>query len=202
MRARVRRIRARTVFLMAMILYALVGLLIGGTLYVLNDVLRLVPVAERTWLDQIGAWILVLFPAAYGFLGGFFGAVAAIFYNAIAAIMGGVEVDLRVKDWGAGPPRVERTPAVTAEETRDLDEADAPGKGHVAAGNGHAIAGNGHEAGGNGHATGGGGHAAGSGETGSATEAEPKSAPTLELEERPLEPAEERALEPQATEVE
>jgi len=104
-RVRVRRIRARTVFLMALLLYVVVGLLIGGALFVL-DRLHLVPAAEQTGLDRLGGWILLLFPAVYGFIGGFFGAVAAIFYNGIAAVMGGVEVDLRVKDWGsrAGPP--------------------------------------------------------------------------------------------------
>jgi len=115
-RVRVRRIRARTVFLMALLLYGLVGLLIGGALFVL-DRLHLVPAAEQTGLDRLGAWILLLFPAVYGFIGGFFGAVAAIFYNGIAAVMGGVEVDLRVKDWGsrAGPaaagPAAEPDPA-------------------------------------------------------------------------------------------
>jgi hypothetical protein len=90
---------------MALLLYGLVGLLIGGALFVL-DRLHLVPAAEQTGLDRLGGWILLLFPAVYGIIGGFFGAVAAIFYNGIAAVMGGVEVDLRVKDWGsrAGPP--------------------------------------------------------------------------------------------------
>lgn len=132
-----RRIRARTVFLMALLLYALVGLLIGGALFVL-DRLHLVPAAEQTGLDRLGLWILVLFPAIYGFLGGFFGAVAAIFYNGIAAVMGGIEVDLRVKDWGsrAGPPAAgpaaepdpvgERATAAREEVEQQAVDAGAP----------------------------------------------------------------------------
>ena len=97
MRARIRRIRARSVFLLALVLYALVGLLIGGTLFVL-ELAHLVPAAERTGIDAMGAWILVFFPLLYGLIGGFFGAVAAILYNAVAALTGGVEVDLAVKE--------------------------------------------------------------------------------------------------------
>lgn len=111
MRVRIRRVRARTVFLMALLLYSLVGFLIGGVLFVLNY-LHLVPAVSQTGLDRLGAWILLVFPGVYGLLGGFSGAVAAIFYNAIAAVMGGIEVDLVIREGRlpGGPPSVEESP--------------------------------------------------------------------------------------------
>jgi len=104
-RVRVRRIRARSVFLVALVLYALVGFLIGGTLFVL-DLAHLVPAVERTGIDRLGIWALVVFPVLYGLIGGFFGAVAAILYNAVAAVTGGIETDLDVRErmGGTGPP--------------------------------------------------------------------------------------------------
>lgn len=100
MRARIRRVRARTVFLLVLIVCAIVGLLIGAAVFVL-DVVRLVPASQRTWLDRMGAWTLLIFPAVYGVVGGFFGAVAAVFYNVGAAIMGGVEVELAIRGGAA-----------------------------------------------------------------------------------------------------
>lgn len=134
MRVRVRRVRARTVFLMAFLLYGLVGLLVGGALYIL-DHFHLVPAtaSEQTGLDRLGAWILLLFPGVYGMLGGLFGAVAAIFYNGIAAVMGGIELDLRVKDWGAaaGPPAT--GPAAEPDPTGQLETAAGEEAGDAAA---------------------------------------------------------------------
>lgn len=95
MRVRVRRIGVRSVFLLFLVIYGLVGLLVGGGLAVLST-LDYGPEVASTLIDRLGWWSLVVFPALYGLVGGMAAAVAAILYNAAAVVMRGVRLDLRV----------------------------------------------------------------------------------------------------------
>lgn len=91
--ARVRRIGARSVFILFFVLYGFVGLVVGGLLFGASR-LEMLPAVSMTPLDRLGAWSLLLFPAAYGLLGGFVGAVAAMLYNFAATFTGGIRLDL------------------------------------------------------------------------------------------------------------
>lgn len=90
---RIRRISARSVFLVALVLYGAVGLVVGAALAVVGTV-ELPPEAQPTFLEGLGPWTLLLFPLAYGLLGGIAAAVAAILYNAAAAVVGGIRVEI------------------------------------------------------------------------------------------------------------
>lgn len=91
--ARVRRIGARSVFILFFVLYGFVGLVVGGLMFGASR-LEMLPAVSMTPLDRLGAWSLLLFPAAYGLLGGFVGAVAAMLYNFAATFTGGIRLDL------------------------------------------------------------------------------------------------------------
>ncbi|MFW6192117.1 MAG: hypothetical protein ACOC83_01415 [Gemmatimonadota bacterium] len=95
--ARVRRIGARSVFILFFVLYGFVGLVVGGLLFGASR-LEFLPAVSMTPLDRLGAWSLLLFPAAYGLLGGFVGAVAAALYNFAATFTGGIRLDLTGMD--------------------------------------------------------------------------------------------------------
>jgi len=90
---RVRRIRARSAFLLAMALYGIVGLLVG---IVLGAVSRLeVPVGtEENVLNQLGLWSIIVFPLLFGLMAGVAAGTAAALYNAAAAITGGIWLDV------------------------------------------------------------------------------------------------------------
>lgn len=104
--ARVRRIGARSVFILFFVLYGFVGLVVGGLLFGASR-LEFVPAVSMTALDRLGAWSLLLFPAAYGLLGGFVGAVAAMLYNFAATFTGGIRLDLTGLEGLEVPEKVE-----------------------------------------------------------------------------------------------
>lgn len=93
MRVRVRRVGAGSLFLLCLVLCALVGLLTGG-IVVAASRLALPTEAGSTLLDRIGLWSLLLFPVAYGLVGGIAGAVAGAIYNLAASVTGGVALRL------------------------------------------------------------------------------------------------------------
>lgn len=91
---RVRRARVPSVFALALVLSAAVGLVVGGAVAAATAL----PVPEGyqlTLLDRLGLWALVVFPVVYGLAGGLAAAVAALLYNLAAAVTGGIRVDLR-----------------------------------------------------------------------------------------------------------
>jgi ABC-type antimicrobial peptide transport system permease subunit len=109
MLVQIRRISIRSVFLLAMVLYGLIGLLVGVILAVVATV-EVPPGTEENLLEQLGAWSVVVFPVLYGLAGGLTAAVAAALYNAGASMVGGIKVEV---------PDVE--PAGTA-STKDAGE--------------------------------------------------------------------------------
>ena len=110
MKARVRRIGVRSVFLLFLVLYGLVGLLVGGGLAVLGD-MGMVPDAATTAVDALGWWAVPALALGYGLIGGLAGGLAAALYNVAAAVTGGVRLDLeessRVRIRGEETPRDE-----------------------------------------------------------------------------------------------
>lgn len=89
----IRRISIRSAFLLAMVLYGLIGLLVGIVLAVVAGV-EVPPGTEPNLLQEIGYWSVVLFPVLYGIAGGLTGAVAAALYNAGAALVGGLRIEI------------------------------------------------------------------------------------------------------------
>lgn len=94
MKARIRRIGVRSVFLLFLVLYGLVGLLVGGAIAVFGAV-DMAPEAAATAVDRLGWWLVPALALGYGLLGGLAGAVAAALYNVAAAVTGGVRVRLQ-----------------------------------------------------------------------------------------------------------
>ncbi|MFQ5888929.1 MAG: hypothetical protein ACE5JR_02630 [Gemmatimonadota bacterium] len=88
-----RRISARSVFLVAMTLYGIVGVLVGVVLAIVAT-LEVPPGSEGNLLTRLGMWSVLLFPVLYGVIGGAAAAVAAALYNAAAAVVGGIRMDI------------------------------------------------------------------------------------------------------------
>lgn len=93
MKARIRHIGVRSVFLLFLVLYGLVGLMVGGGVAVLGKV-AMVPEAAMTAVDALGWWAVPALSLGYGLIGGLAGAVAAALYNVAATFTGGVRMDL------------------------------------------------------------------------------------------------------------
>jgi len=93
MYVRIKRISTRSAFVLAMALYGTIGLLIGGILAGISLV-DVPPGTETNILSQLGVWSVAVFPIAYGLIGGVTAAVAAALYNATAALVGGLKVEV------------------------------------------------------------------------------------------------------------
>lgn len=93
MTARVRRVGVRSTFLLFLVIFGLVGAVVGTGLATLSS-LELGPETARTFLDRLGWWAPPLFFLGYGLLGGLAAAITAVLYNVAAAVTGGVRVRL------------------------------------------------------------------------------------------------------------
>lgn len=124
---RLRRISARSVFLVALVLYGAVGLVVGIALAVVGTV-ELPPEAQPSFLEGLGLWTLLLFPLAYGVLGGILAAVAAVLYNAAAALVGGIRVEIPELGSAAGASgSIDEEQAAAGPGPAGLGAADDPG---------------------------------------------------------------------------
>ena len=90
---RIRRIRARSAFLVFLVLYGVVGLLVGAVVAVVSS-MDLPAGAQPNILNRLGMWSLLVFPAGYGLAAGVVAAVSATLYNAAAAMVGGIKVEI------------------------------------------------------------------------------------------------------------
>ncbi len=90
---RIRRIRARSAFLVFLVLYGVVGLLVGAVVAVVSS-MDLPAGAQPNILNRLGMWSLVVFPAGYGLLAGIVAGISATLYNAAAALVGGIKVEI------------------------------------------------------------------------------------------------------------
>jgi hypothetical protein len=80
------------------VMMAVVGLLLGGVIY-LTQVLLMggfsAETPEAQILSAFGPVMILMFPLAYGLMGFVIGVVGAALYNLIAKWIGGIEVELR-----------------------------------------------------------------------------------------------------------
>lgn len=92
MQVEIRRISIRSAFKLAMVLYGLIGFLVGLVLAVAASV-EAPPGSEPNILTRLGFWSIAVFPVLYGFAGGLTAAVAVALYNAGASLVGGLRLD-------------------------------------------------------------------------------------------------------------
>lgn len=92
MQVEIRRISIRSAFKLALVLYGLIGFLVGLVLAVAASV-EAPAGSEPNILTRLGFWSIAVFPVLYGFAGGLTAAVAVALYNAGASLVGGLRVD-------------------------------------------------------------------------------------------------------------
>ena len=92
MQVEIRRISIRSAFKLAMVLYGLIGFLVGLVLAVAASV-EVPSGSEPNILTRLGFWSIAVFPVLYGFAGGLTAAVAVALYNAGASLVGGLRLD-------------------------------------------------------------------------------------------------------------
>ena len=88
MQVEIRRISIRSAFKLAMVLYGLIGFLVGLVLAVAASV-----EPQPNILTRLGFWSIAVFPVLYGLAGGLTAAVAVALYNAGASLVGGLRLD-------------------------------------------------------------------------------------------------------------
>jgi len=93
MQVEVRRISLRSAFKLAMVLYGLIGFLVGLVLAVAVSV-EAPPGTEPNLLTRLGFWSIAVFPVLYGLAGGFAAAIAVALYNVGASLVGGLRFDI------------------------------------------------------------------------------------------------------------
>jgi high-affinity nickel permease len=93
MQVQVRRISLRSVFVVTMTLYGIVGFLVGLILAVVATI-EVPAGTEPNILNRLGIWSVVVFPVLYGIGAGLLGAIAAALYNSVASLVGGVRVEI------------------------------------------------------------------------------------------------------------
>jgi hypothetical protein len=94
--ATVRRIGPGSAFKVGLVLYGIMGLLIG-IIFAAVSMLggALAPPAETGMFRMFfGAGAIVVLPICYGVIGGISGALGAVIYNLVAGWVGGLEVDI------------------------------------------------------------------------------------------------------------
>jgi hypothetical protein len=111
MQVEIRRVSIRSAFKLAMVLYGLIGFLVGLVLAVAASV-EVPPGTEPNLLTRLGFWS----PALYGLAGGFTAAIAAALYNMGASLVGGLRLDVPEVELGPDGAvhvegRSERAPA-------------------------------------------------------------------------------------------
>jgi high-affinity nickel permease len=93
MQVQIRRISLRSVFVVTMTLYGIVGFLVGLILAVVATI-EVPAGTEPNILNRLGIWSVVVFPVLYGIGAGLLGAIAAALYNSVASLVGGVRVEI------------------------------------------------------------------------------------------------------------
>lgn len=92
---RLKRIDPMSAFKMGGALYALIGLLIGALFTLISVVGTSVAPAEMgPFAVLFGAMAIILFPILYGLIGAVFSAIAALLYNLVARVAGGLAVEV------------------------------------------------------------------------------------------------------------
>ena len=99
--ATVKRVGPGSAFKIGLVMYAILGLLLGifmafismvaGTLGSLGE--SAAPGAKLLGFGM-GFGAIIIFPIGYGVIGGIFAAIGAVIYNLVAGWVGGLEVDI------------------------------------------------------------------------------------------------------------
>jgi hypothetical protein len=94
MHLQIRRISTSSAFLVGMALHGLIGFLVGIGLAIVAG-LDVPAGTEPSIVERLGAWAIVVVPFVYGVAGGLLTAMAAALYNAVAAVVGGIRIEMR-----------------------------------------------------------------------------------------------------------
>ncbi len=93
----VKRIGPGSAFKVGLVLYGLMGLILG-IIFALVSMLggALVPAAAGAGVLRLffGVAAIIVLPLFYGVIGGIFGAIGAAIYNLVAGWVGGLDVDI------------------------------------------------------------------------------------------------------------
>jgi hypothetical protein len=96
----VRRVGPGSAFKVGLILYALLGLVLGLCMALISMVAGSLPIGQtagpgaKLFGFGMGFGAIAFFPVIYGLIGGVFAAIGAAIYNLVAGWVGGVEVDI------------------------------------------------------------------------------------------------------------
>ena len=95
----VKRIGPGSAFKVGLVLYSLLGLILGACISLFSVVgagfMRSQNAPAQAIAGMIfGTMAIVIFPILYGVMGGVMGALSALLYNFAARLIGGLEVDL------------------------------------------------------------------------------------------------------------
>lgn len=93
--ASIKRIGPGSAFKVGLIIYAVIGLVIGVP-FALVGMLSGSVVASRAPIPGAGLGFLaiIFFPIGYGLIGGVMAAIGALVYNLAAGWVGGIEIDM------------------------------------------------------------------------------------------------------------
>jgi hypothetical protein len=97
----VRRIGPGSAFKVGLVLYAVIGLVMGLFIAGVSGIAgSLAPVASQGGLNArsfgmgMGMGAIIIIPILYGIIGGIIAALMAVIYNVVAGWVGGLEVDI------------------------------------------------------------------------------------------------------------
>jgi len=93
--AAVKHIGPGSAFKVGMVLYGLLGLMLGAVFALVSMLgAALAPPELGGFKIFFGVGAIIILPLFYGVLGGIFGAIGAAIYNLAAGWVGGLEVDI------------------------------------------------------------------------------------------------------------
>jgi len=91
--ATVKRVGPSSAFKVALVTYGILGLFLGVVMACVSKVTGS-GTGPRAFGFGLGFGAIIVFPIAYGIVGGIGAAISAAFYNLVAGWIGGLEVDI------------------------------------------------------------------------------------------------------------
>ena len=90
-----RRIAPGSAFKVGLVVYALVGLVLGALCSAIALAgIQFAPHAHMPFVGRVGIFAVILCPIMYGLIGGIGAAIGASIYNLASGWVGGLEVDI------------------------------------------------------------------------------------------------------------
>jgi hypothetical protein len=92
----VKRITPRSAFKLGLVLYGILGLVLGVLVELIVFARMSLPGANQPPRNifLFGPAAIIFFPILYGLVGGVFGAIGALLYNLASKWVGGLEIDI------------------------------------------------------------------------------------------------------------